>query len=271
MDPSGEPLSLGRQGEALCGCALAPCPLSPPFWLSRSQLDADGKVGALVGGAVSFASEGQRLSRTSRDSLRAIAVEVSEETHGVEAGSKGHPLTSPAALRTQPAALRIQPAALRTQPAATRIPPAATRIQPCSPAPGQARRRPTAASLTRTTSSRRTSTRRWPRTTWCSSTSTRRGAPTASSSTRSGATSAGGSRPSSAAPRSKRAGLAAAALAAFRLEAVLPLARGGRLGSGAELRPLGPLEPRSIALERGIAVLARSEAPAPDSRRALDL
>ena len=41
----------------------------------------------MVGGAVSFASEGQRLSRTSRDSLRAVAVEdqtaASEEAHGV--------------------------------------------------------------------------------------------------------------------------------------------------------------------------------------------
>ena len=39
----------------------------------------------MVGGAVSFASEGQRLSRTSRDSLRAVAVEdqtaASEEAH----------------------------------------------------------------------------------------------------------------------------------------------------------------------------------------------
>ena len=39
----------------------------------------------MVGGAVSFASEGQRLSRTSRDSLRAMAVEdqtaASEEAH----------------------------------------------------------------------------------------------------------------------------------------------------------------------------------------------
>ena len=46
---------------------------------------------------------------------------------------------------------------------------------------------------------------------------------------------------------------------------------GHRLGSGAEQRPLGPLGPRSATLERGIAVLPRSEAPAPDSRRALDL
>ena len=32
----------------------------------------------MVGGAVSFASEGQRLSRTSRDSLRAVSVEAEE-------------------------------------------------------------------------------------------------------------------------------------------------------------------------------------------------
>jgi len=51
----------------------------------KYQLDAHGRVGAMVGGAVSFASEGQRLSRTSRDSLRAVAVEdqtaASEEAH----------------------------------------------------------------------------------------------------------------------------------------------------------------------------------------------
>ena len=51
----------------------------------------------MVGGAVSFASEGQRLSRTSRDSLRAVAVEEhapSEEEaargeHGGQAGGRG--------------------------------------------------------------------------------------------------------------------------------------------------------------------------------------
>ena len=48
----------------------------------------------MVGGAVSFASEGQRLSRTSRDSLRAVAVEdqtaASEEAHrtGISRGGR---------------------------------------------------------------------------------------------------------------------------------------------------------------------------------------
>ena len=48
----------------------------------------------MVGGAVSFASEGQRLSRTSRDSLRAVAVEdqtaASEEAHrmGISKGGR---------------------------------------------------------------------------------------------------------------------------------------------------------------------------------------
>ena len=55
------------------------------LWPPRYQLDVHGRVGAMVGGAVSFASEGQRLSRTSRDSLRAVAVEdqtaASEEAH----------------------------------------------------------------------------------------------------------------------------------------------------------------------------------------------
>jgi len=41
----------------------------------KYHLDADGKVGALVGGAVSFAAAGHRLSRNSRDSLQAVAVE----------------------------------------------------------------------------------------------------------------------------------------------------------------------------------------------------